>query len=238
MNLLIDKKYRKTRIWSNKELKKFAHIFQGNVVNVSGWKDIDKEGRHYKDYFKNARSYSVSNYKSEFRGFQGRNGETFLDLNKNLEKKFINKYDVAFNHTTLEHIYNFKKAFSNLCLMSRDIVIIVVPFLQPMHIADYGDYWRFTPLAIKKLFEENGLKLLYLNFNNHKHTSVYIFAIGSKNPKKWKNKIKYKYDIKCKRDFLDLSENYAGCRAITNNIIYKVKIIFSILISKLLKKIK
>jgi len=231
MSLLVERKFRRPRIWSNKELKKFASLFQGSIINVSGWKDADKEDDCYKNYFTNASSYFISNYKSEARGFQGFSNEFFLDLTEDLKEKDLGKYDVVFNHTTLEHIYDIKKAFLNLCLMSRDIVILVVPFLQQMH-ADYGDYWRFTPSAIKKLFEENKMELLYLSFNNEKHTSVYIFAIASKNPEKWKDKISYKYNIECKKDFFDFSENFIGCRAITNGIIYKIKVVVLAFISK------
>ena len=42
-----------TRIWSNQELRKFSHLFRGKVINVSGWKDCDKEGHIYRDYFSN-----------------------------------------------------------------------------------------------------------------------------------------------------------------------------------------
>jgi len=227
--MLIDKKFRLPRIWSNIELKKFAHLFTGNVVNVSAWKDKDKEGKKYKDYFKNANSYSITNYKSEARGFQGIEGEIFLDLEKNLPSKLNNKFDVVFNHTTLEHIYNFRKAFKNLCLMTKDIVIIVVPFLQQMH-ADYGDYWRFTPTAIKKMFEEQKMTVLYSSFNEHPGTSVYLFFIVSKKPAKWKNQIsnKFSYTVKNK-PFFDKGEILVGTRSIKNNIHYY-------LLKKFLKK--
>lgn len=218
---IIDKKYRLPRIQSNKELKKFAYLFTGDIVNVSGWKDIDKEGKHYRDYFINANNYYISNYKSEARGFQGFDNEFYLDLTQDLDEKYINRFDVVFNHTTLEHIYDVKKAFRNLCLMSKDIVIIVVPFLQQMH-GDYGDYWRFSPLAIKKLFEENDYSLLYLSFNNHKNASVYIFTIGSKKPEKWKYQINKEFSYNCRKDFLDSFENYIGCRAITNSWLFRI----------------
>ena len=218
--LVIDKKFRLPRIWSNNELKKFAHLFTGDIVNVSGWKDRDKEGRHYRDYFINSTHYYISNYKSEYKGFQGFDNEFFLDLTKDLDEKYINRFDVVFNHTTLEHIYDVKKALKNLCLMSSDIVILVVPFLQQMH-GDYGDYWRFTPLAIKNLFEENGFTLVYLSFNNHRNTSVYIFAIGSKKPEKW-YQISNEFDYKCREGLFDSFENYIGCRAINNSLLSKV----------------
>lgn len=85
-----------------------------------------------------------------------------------------NKFDLVFSHTVLERVYEVHTAFKNLCLISKDAVILLVPFLQQMH-ADYGDHWRFTPLRIKRLFKDNKLSLLYLSFNKHRSASVYIF---------------------------------------------------------------
>jgi hypothetical protein len=138
-----------------------------------------------------------------------------------LNKKLKGKFDVVFNHTTLEHIYDVKTAFSNLCLLSKDVVIIVVPFLQQMH-AKYGDYWRFTPLAVKNLFKENKFELLYLSYNNNRHCSVYLFAIASKKPKKWK-KISKKFSFKASSDWLDPYEPFVGCRAVTNSWLFNLK---------------
>ncbi|HRK82282.1 MAG TPA: hypothetical protein PLZ12_12640 [Saprospiraceae bacterium] len=180
----IDRKFRLPRIWSNLELKKFAHLFGGEVVNVSAWKDSDKEGRQYKDYFINAISYSLTNYNADARGFQGIENEIFLDLTAELPTSLHKSFDVAFNHTTLEHIFEVNTAFDNICKISRDIVIIVVPFLQEMH-GEYGDYWRFTPSAIIKMFERNKMEVLHLSFNKHPESSVYIFAIASHLPEKW-----------------------------------------------------
>jgi len=183
--MLKDKKFRIPRIWSNKELKKFSENFSGKVVNVSGWKDNDKEGNYYKDYYSNLSEYWITNYKSDARGFQGdQNNEIFIDLEKELNEDIVEKFDVVFNHTVLEHIFEIDKAFTNLCKMSKDIVIITVPFLQEQH-AEYGDYWRFTPLAIKKLFEKNNMDLIYINYNDFKNSSIYIFAIGSKKTANW-----------------------------------------------------
>ncbi len=215
-----DKKFRLPRIWSNKELKKFAHLFEGKIINVSGWKDIDKEGKRYKDYFINASEYWISNYKSEFRGFQGNlENEIFLDLTQPLPNELKHKFDVVFNHTTLEHIFDIFTAFKNLCELSKDIVIVVVPFIQEQH-ADYGDYWRFTPLAIRELFRKNGIKLIYINFNNWSNSSIYIFAIGSRNPNKWKqiqkhpdNKVKY------------IDKYFIGKKIIKNSISWKLFVI-------------
>lgn len=216
INPNIDRKYRLPRVWSNAELKKFAALFQGDIINVSGWKDIDKEGGVYKDYFKNADTYSISNYKSEARGFQGLENEFFLDLEQPLEESLIGKYDVVFNHTVLEHVFHVHRAFKNLCDMTKDVVILVVPFLQQMH-AHYGDYWRFTPMTLKRLFEENGMEMLYLSFNSDKNSSVYIFCIATKNKKIWSKKITPTYSFEDNTDAGDGFENYVGCHAIQND---------------------
>jgi hypothetical protein len=178
-------KFRIPRIWSNKELAKFSWHFKGEVANISGWKDCDKQGRNYKHYFSNAAKYWITNFKSEARGFQGNlENEIFLDLTSRLEDNH-KSYDVVFNHTVLEHVFELDLAFSNLCKLSKDIVILVVPFMQEQH-ADYGDYWRFTPQAVDKLFIKNSMETLYINYNDTKYSSIYIFAIASKLPENWK----------------------------------------------------
>ena len=191
---------------------------------------------HYKDYFINANIYYLSNYKTEAYGLQGYKNEFFLDLEKELDKNLINRFDVVFNHTTLEHIYNVKVAFQNLCLLTKDIIILVVPFLQQMH-GEYGDYWRFTPFAIKRMFEENDMTVLYSSFNNNKRSSVYLFFIASKNPEKWKDKIFNKFNYKCKKNPLDLFENYVGCRAITNSWLYRIDSLLGTVIFQRLRNI-
>jgi hypothetical protein len=192
-SLFVDRKSRVARIWSNKELKKFAHLYDGNIVNVSGWKDSDKDGSFYKTYFKKAKSYSITNYKSEAMGFQGTEGEIFLDLTAELPNELEQKFDTVFNHTVLEHIFEVQKAFENLCKMSSDTVILVLPFLQQMH-ADYGDFWRFTPTCMQKLFEKHGFKVLYSSFNGQLDASVYVFMIASRKPEKWTSVITGQFD--------------------------------------------
>ena len=172
------------RAWSNDELRKFSHHFRGSVVNVSAWEDKDKSGGHYRDYFANCSSYSITNFGTSQGILQGVSNEIYLDLEVQLPNALRNKYDVVFNHTTLEHIWDFRTAFTNICDLSSDIVIIVLPWLQPQH-ADYGDYWRFSPSAIARLFEERGLVPLYISWNETKMASVYLFAIAAKFPGNW-----------------------------------------------------
>ncbi|MCD4792897.1 MAG: hypothetical protein K8R54_06675 [Bacteroidales bacterium] len=184
--ILKDRKFTIPRNWSNTELKKVSSFFRGKVVNVSGWQDKDKEGDYYKNYFTSAEEYHLTNYISEARGFQGDiKNEIFLDLEKDLPENLIKKFDVVFNHTTLEHVFNIFKAFENLCKLSKDIVIVILPFIQEVH-GEYGDYWRITPQAVNKLFIQNSFSLIYLNFSQISRNSTYIFAVGTKNFDKWK----------------------------------------------------
>ena len=39
------------------------------------------------------------------------------------------------------------------------------------------------------MFEENGLKTIYLNYNDDKRASVYVFAVGSRHPQRWEGRI-------------------------------------------------
>ncbi len=213
----IDRKFRLPRIWSNQELRKFAKLFEGDVANVSGWKDQDKEGSYYREYFSQASSYTITNYVSEARGFQGEEGEIFLDLTQPLPADLNEKFDVVFNHTVLEHVYDVRTAFFNLCQMSRDVVIVVVPFLQQMH-GEYGDFWRFTPSTIKRMFEEQGLTTQYLSFNSHQNASVYVFCIATKNPEKWKQSIPHHYTVVDETMANDGFDNWIGCHAIQNDL--------------------
>lgn len=213
----IDNKFRKPRIWSNVELRKFAPLFSGSVVNISGWTDTDKEGKFYRDYFCNANQYSITNYEDDDdRGAQCIEKEISLNLEDELENNLINRFDVAFNHTVLEHIFDVRKAFYNICKISIDVVITVVPYLQQLHgISDnVGDYWRFTPLTMQRLYEENGLKLRYCSANGDtSETSIYLFCIGYRS-NHYDEKIPFRFDLK-----IDANCDFSITNAIGANMI-------------------
>lgn len=59
---MMDRKYRLARLWSNECLRKYSDYLGGDICNVSGWKDQDKQGGYYKDYFPNRTSYTITNY--------------------------------------------------------------------------------------------------------------------------------------------------------------------------------
>jgi len=183
----VDRRFRLARIWSNDELKKIAHNFDGRVVNVSGGEDVDKQGALYRDYFARAKSYHITNYApGSYRGFQGRPEEILLDLSQPLPDDLKAAFDVSFNHTTLEHVFEVKTAFSNLCAITKDVVIVVVPFSQVQHENEaYKDYWRFTPTCLRKLFEDNGMTVIYETVNTNMNAALYLFFVGSRYPEKW-----------------------------------------------------
>jgi hypothetical protein len=185
---MIDRKFKIARIWSNQELKKIAPLFTGDIVNVSAWDDRDKEGEYYQNYFTQKDRYYYTNFYGE-RGFQGNNeNEYFLDLTQDLPDQLKKRFDVVFNHTTLEHIFDVKKAFENLCLASKDILIIVVPFCQKMHGKDkYEDFWRFTPTCLRYLFQENGFEVIYESQSPYENAAIYLFFVGSRHPEKWQS---------------------------------------------------
>jgi hypothetical protein len=180
------KDYLRPRNWSNAEIKKVASLYDGDVINVSGWKDEDKTGGHYKNYFTNASSYTIANY-SGAKGFQDSAGEIFLDLTEDVPEELIRKFQVAINHTTLEHIYEIRRAFSNICLLSSDTVILVTPFLQGVHYLEgsFGDYWRLTPGCINEMFRENGFEVIYQSSNDNEWYNIYVFTVATRNPEKY-----------------------------------------------------
>lgn len=211
------KKFRAPRIWSNSELRKFVHLFTGSIVNISGWTDVDKEGGHYKDYFCNATEYFITNFSQDYdRGSQGMKDEINLNLEDTLSDDLIKKFDIALCHTVLEHIFDIRKAFSNICMMTKKAVITIVPYMQQIHgMSKYvSDFWRFTPMTMKHLYDENGLTLRYCSSNGaSSRTSIYLFCIGY-----WKNMydadIPYRFDLKLKENSALSSNNVIGANLI------------------------
>lgn len=173
------------RRWSNAELRRIGPLFSGRVVNVSAWEDRDKEGGHYRDYFSKATSYARTNYGTSQGVLQGAADEVFLDLTEPAPEPLRGGFEVVFNHTTLEHVFEVRRAFSTLCALSSDVVIVVVPWLQPLH-ADYGDFWRISPQALVRLFEAEGLTPLSIRWNADPAASVYVLGVASRHPERWR----------------------------------------------------
>jgi len=179
---------RVARIWSNYELKRIANIFNGDIVNVSGWDDRDKQGDYYRNYFQNKDNYYITNLGEGERGYQNQPNEIELNLTDSLPDKLYKRFDVVYNHTTLEHIYDIFTAFRNICNLSNDIVIIVVPFVQNEHgQGKWGDYWRFAPASLRELFRNNDLEVIYESESPYRNSAIYLFFVASRNPEKWQH---------------------------------------------------
>lgn len=187
--MLVEREFRVPRLWSNAELRRIGRWVTGDVVNVSGWQDSDKNGGRYKDYFPQAATYTVTNFEGH-RGFQGTGSEIFLDLTAPLPDTLRERFDAVFNHTTLEHIYEVEKAFDTLCALSRDLLILVVPFVQTQHEnKNVLDYWRFTPTALREMSRRRGFTPLYESCNRHMLAGVYIFFVAARHPERWNGKL-------------------------------------------------
>lgn len=173
------------REWSNRELAKIAGQFEGAVINVSGWRDEDQRGGHYRDYFSRASAYAVSNFKGT-KGMEDQSGDAvFIDLEEDLPAELRGKYQVAYNHTTLEHVFEIHKAIENICALSHDTVILVTPFLQSVHFEEgaFGDYWRPTPMCLSRILETNGFTTVYQSSNDNPWHYAYIFTVAVRDPK-------------------------------------------------------
>ena len=185
----MDRRFRLARIWSNQELRKIGPLCKGSVVNVSGWQDEDKEGGRYQDYFPRAEAYAITNY-GGYRGEAGDSQQISLDLSQPLPDELHGQFDVVFNHTTLEHIYEVRLGFASLCELSRDLVIVVAPFSQVSHgVEDFGDYWRFTLQGLARMFAENGLEVVYQAQSPHRNSAIYLFMVGSRHPQAWQERM-------------------------------------------------
>jgi hypothetical protein len=189
MKAATGRRYLLARRWSNQELRRLGPLFTGDVVNVSGWDDRDKEGGRYKNYFPNADSYTITNHTGE-RGWQGQASEIALDLEQPLPPALVQRFDVVYNHTTLEHVFDVMLAFSNLCSMARQAVIVVVPFAQVEHWTDsFGDYWRFSGQTLERLFQREGYTLCYAAAGDMKDTAVYVLGVGVRDPDAWDGRL-------------------------------------------------
>lgn len=174
---------RSARLWSNLEIAKLAPAVAGDVINVSAWNDEDKDGRHYRDYFPAAASYARSNFEG-WRG-EGVASDFTLDLAAPLPAELEGRFDLVFNHTTLEHVFDFATAFGNLCRMSRDAVLLVTPFIQHLHGPEDGDFWRPSPYAMRRFFAANGLDVVYESAGPEGGAVRYLLTFAARDPAAW-----------------------------------------------------
>ena len=198
------------RRWSNRALKPLAAAFRGDILNVSGWRDEDKEDGFYRDYFGNASSYKVTNYYGTDGADDGMEDSIFLDLEKDLPDSLHGVCDLAWTHTVLEHVADVEASFVNLGKLTRDVLLIIVPWIQDEHYSPglYGDYWRFTPMGMQRLMKLAGCELVHLDANDQPWYPVYLLAIGTKHPDKWRGTFP---EIDWKKRLGRSQYGYPGC---------------------------
>jgi hypothetical protein len=178
------------RLSINRVLREYLAAFGGEIINVSGWEDRDKEGGFYRDYFGSPARYAISN-------IAGENGMPeaasdgvewlFLDLDQPLPAELRRTFDVVFSHTVAEHVFDPCRTFETMVGLSRDVVVSVVPFSQGVHFTrSYGDYVRLTPLFLKRFFEERGFTTLLCTFNDQPFLPVYTVFIASRQPARYR----------------------------------------------------
>ena len=191
-NRLLPKEFVNPRTFVNTLLRAYGAAFSGKVINVSGWDDRDGEGGLYRNYFPNATAYTISNAPDIQKGVGSAtmNGKTEkelgIDLDLPIPPTLEHAFDVVLNISTLEHVYAFDQAFDDLCALSSDIVILSIPVIQQVHIAEsYGDYWRMTTLGIARMFMDRGLTPIVLVANDQPFAPIYCFVIASRDHKKY-----------------------------------------------------
>jgi len=181
------------RAWSNDQLRQIGILFTGDVVNVSGWRDDDRgqPAHKYREYFPEARSYALTNYPGT-RGLADEEGGSIpVDLEAPMPADLAGRFDVVFCHTVLEHVLNVDRAFDALADLTRDITILVVPFMQDQHCDEgaYGDYWRFTPTALDGMLRRRGLSTVYVAANDQPWYPIYLFHVASRQPDAWRGRL-------------------------------------------------
>lgn len=153
------------RYWSNDRLREIGSALRGcsSMINVSGWRDGDKEGGRYRDYFPSMGTYSVSNHPGDSAKGVQQGTDLSLDLDSDLAPHLVGSYDVVLNHTVLEHVPRPWFAIDVMAQMARKAVITVVPFKQPLHYSpgNFGDFYRFTPMAMRSSFERAGMHVVH-----------------------------------------------------------------------------
>ena len=177
------------RHWSNAQLRQFAPRCTGDVVNVSGWQDADKEGAAYRTYFSSCRSYAITNYANGARGQTDAGALSIpFDLEAPVPPSLAQAFDVVFCHTVLEHVFDHERAFAALRQLSRDVVVVVVPFLQDEHEepGSYGDFWRYTSASLRRLLERDGMRLVHLSSNDNVWWPIYLFAVACRDVDRWR----------------------------------------------------
>jgi len=84
-------------------------------------------------------------------------------------------FDLVIMTQTIEHIWDYRKALSEICRISKKYAIVDCPFAYPFHQdkmradqhwSHWDDYWRFTPSAFKRLLKEAGFRKVQISYHH------------------------------------------------------------------------
>ena len=161
------------RAWSNGRIAAAAGGVDGDVVHVSAWRDEDKHGRRYRDYFPAARSYTTTNVGGASGDISG--ADVPLDLTVPVDPLRRGAFDFVLNHTTLEHVHAVDVALDNLFAMTRRDLCLVVPFMQVEHwdSPSFADHWRFTAFGLAQAALDHGFEVVSLTSNHNPVWPIY-----------------------------------------------------------------
>jgi hypothetical protein len=171
------------RTYSNVSLKRILPLLDvTSVLNVSGWDDGDKEGGRYSDYYpQKVTKYEVSHFENDYLRSDTDLSKIVINL-EDVNYQAVEKFELVFSHTVLEHVFDQQNSFRIMCNLAEKYVVGVVPMINVLHWEEtYGDYWRFTPHGIRKLFENNEFKLVHLEIGPTSSISQYIIFVGARN---------------------------------------------------------
>jgi len=145
---------KKATIWrkhTNKMLRQHcAALPVRTVLDVgAGPEHEDKEGRAYREYFPSAERHTL-----DFRITADDPNHYTCDLHDT--SGIANRFDLILCMNVLEHVRNPFVVADNLktLLNPQGYIFVAVPFVYKLHGLSYGDYWRFTHMGLKTLFDD------------------------------------------------------------------------------------
>ncbi len=178
---MFDYRKRDARLWSNDRLREIGTAVRDceSMINVSGWRDGDKEGGHYRDYFPSVSLYHVSNHPGDAEKGVDAKTDREIDLDRELAPELEGRYDIVLNHTVLEHVPRPAFSFEQLGKLAAKVLVTVVPFKQAMHFSpgNFGDYYRFSPMAMRDCFARAGMQVVHESANEGIDT-IYLLHVG------------------------------------------------------------
>lgn len=143
-----------SRAEGNAILRDWCGQVVGRVLSVGSGADIDREGGHYRDYFRLATTYETSDVKPGC--------GLVIDVQAMAGVR-DQAYDAIFCHSVLEHVPDPWSAVREMtrALAPGGLLLLGVPFNYKIHRAP-TDYWRFTEYGVRLLLEHGGLSVVHL----------------------------------------------------------------------------